>query len=76
MMMMKADGFHSGHGVLTRQMASELQMKKEVREDNVEEEEVMKKERRRGREKGGVPSGAGGPRSRVSLSHLIKMLVG
>ncbi|KAM1735702.1 hypothetical protein ACFX12_014142 [Malus domestica] len=43
--MMNADGLHSGHGVLTRQMAKELQMKEEeVREDKVVEEEVKKKD--------------------------------
>lgn len=42
---MNADGLHGGHGVLTGQMARELQMKEdEVREDKVVEEEVKKKD--------------------------------
>ncbi|KAM2634884.1 hypothetical protein EV1_025305 [Malus domestica] len=59
--MMNADGLHSGHGVLTRQMAKELQMKEgEVREDKVVEEEVEKKDEEEEIKIGGCPGRGGG----------------
>ncbi|KAM1189624.1 hypothetical protein ACFX2J_025277 [Malus domestica] len=60
--MINADRLHGGHEVLTRQMARELQMKKdEVREDKVVEEEVKKKdEEDLGRKKGGGLGRVGG----------------
>ncbi|KAM1060969.1 hypothetical protein ACFX2B_025289 [Malus domestica] len=60
--MINADRLHGGHEVLTRQMARELQMKKdEVREDKVVEEEVKKKDKEdRGRKKKGRPGRGGG----------------
>ncbi|CAN6570168.1 unnamed protein product [Malus baccata var. baccata] len=67
-MMMNADGLHSGHGIFTRRVARELQMKQEeVKEDKVEEEKKKDEERKRKKRR---------PRSRVSKSHLIKLLLG
>ncbi|CAN6706546.1 unnamed protein product [Malus baccata var. baccata] len=59
--MMNADGLHSRHGDLTRQMAKELQMKEEeVREDKVVEEEVEKKDEEEEIKIGGCPGRGGG----------------
>ncbi|RXH68652.1 hypothetical protein DVH24_030985 [Malus domestica] len=49
--MINADRLHGGHKVLTRQMARELQMKKdEVREDKVVEEEIEEEKKEEAQE--------------------------